>query len=347
MFIEELIKELNAARKIGLMVQGEDLLDKWFASNSYNSDSYNEADIDSMKALLFETNLYSEHFLTVVSDAHHFSYLDIDPIAPVLPLPKDTPIEDLPGILSTVSANLPYRVMTLSYRSPTDHGNIPHVALLEELCEGLINIQIWKKENGLFGKWSYMGLNLIISTRGSFTYWDGLVDYYKENGLTDMVPLAERAEGFVFLHQYLNIEEDKKGLEAEIGLMEIDLYSYIIPYLYLLNIKGIPIKECRSINSYGHKLKKAKKGEIPIPFIIYKKINIDLPAMINKTGSNNSSTREDVRRRLHLCRGHIKEYTSDRPLFGRYIGMVWCPAHVRGDLSNGVVIKDYQSKLRR
>lgn len=341
MFVENLIKELNITRKMGLMIQGEDLLDNWASSGSYDG-----ADIDNMKALLFETNLYSEHFLTVVSDAQHFSYLDLDPITPVLPLPKDTPIEDIPGILSTVSANLPYKIMTLSYRVPTDRGEIPHVALLEELCEGLINIQIWKKENGLLGKWSYMGLNLILSTRGSFTYWDGLVNYFKENGITDLIPSAERAQGFIFLHEFLNIG-DKESLEAEIGLIELDLLSYIIPYIYLLNIKGIPLKECRSIHSYGHKHKKVKNGEIPIPFIIYKNINIDLPTMINKTGSNISSTKEDVKRRLHLCRGHIKEYLSDRPLFGKYVGMVWCPAHVRGDLSNGIVIKDYQSKLRR
>lgn len=32
----------------------------------------------------------------------------------------------------------------------------------------------------------------------------------------------------------------------------------------------------------------------------------------------------------HMVRGHFAEYTEERPLFGKYAGRFWIPAHVRG-----------------
>jgi hypothetical protein len=49
-------------------------------------------------------------------------------------------------------------------------------------------------------------------------------------------------------------------------------------------------------------------------------------------------------RRLHFARGHFKHYTKDKPLFGKYVGTVWCPEHVRGAVTRGAVVKDYRVK---
>jgi hypothetical protein len=46
--------------------------------------------------------------------------------------------------------------------------------------------------------------------------------------------------------------------------------------------------------------------------------------------------------RVHLCRGHVREYTEERPLFGKYAGRFWIPPHARGDRKQGVIHKDYQ-----
>jgi hypothetical protein len=32
----------------------------------------------------------------------------------------------------------------------------------------------------------------------------------------------------------------------------------------------------------------------------------------------------------HMVRGHFAEYSTDKPLFGKYVGRFWKPAHVRG-----------------
>jgi hypothetical protein len=45
---------------------------------------------------------------------------------------------------------------------------------------------------------------------------------------------------------------------------------------------------------------------------------------------------------LHICRGHLRTYTEEKPLFGKVIGTFFIPAHLRGDEKVGTVVKDYQ-----
>lgn len=44
---------------------------------------------------------------------------------------------------------------------------------------------------------------------------------------------------------------------------------------------------------------------------------------------------------LHICRGHIKHYGPEKPLFGRFVGNVWCPPHMKGRAENGIIDKTY------
>lgn len=48
-----------------------------------------------------------------------------------------------------------------------------------------------------------------------------------------------------------------------------------------------------------------------------------------------------LQRALHICRGHFKTYTEEKPLLGKITGMFWWEAHVRGNASEGIVLKDY------
>jgi hypothetical protein len=51
-----------------------------------------------------------------------------------------------------------------------------------------------------------------------------------------------------------------------------------------------------------------------------------------------------LKRALHLCRGHFKDYREGGGLFGRHKGLYWWDANVRGSASEGVVAKDYRIK---
>lgn len=55
-----------------------------------------------------------------------------------------------------------------------------------------------------------------------------------------------------------------------------------------------------------------------------------------------SGEKTDLRRALHICRGHFKTFTNDAPLFGRYTGKYWWPSQVRGAKESGLSVKDYR-----
>jgi hypothetical protein len=52
--------------------------------------------------------------------------------------------------------------------------------------------------------------------------------------------------------------------------------------------------------------------------------------------------RSDLRRALHICRGHFKTFSPDAPLLGRATGTYWWGPQVRGSREEGVVLKDYR-----
>lgn len=68
-------------------------------------------------------------------------------------------------------------------------------------------------------------------------------------------------------------------------------------------------------------LKQAKHSDVPHPW------GENVPGMLTAA---------------HLCRGHFKTYTADAPLFGKHVGTFWWGPQMRGDLSAGVVEKDYE-----
>lgn len=49
-----------------------------------------------------------------------------------------------------------------------------------------------------------------------------------------------------------------------------------------------------------------------------------------------------TQQRLHFRRGHFKEYTTEKPLFGKYVGIFWWEAHAAGSVDVGEIKKDYR-----
>jgi hypothetical protein len=44
---------------------------------------------------------------------------------------------------------------------------------------------------------------------------------------------------------------------------------------------------------------------------------------------------------IHICRGHFKTFTADKPLLGKHTGIYWWGMQVRGRKESGVVMKEY------
>jgi hypothetical protein len=109
----------------------------------------------------------------------------------------------------------------------------------------------------------------------------------------------------------------------------IDLpIAIIMEFLNILSCKNIKTKKIGS----NKKKSRAKK-----PLFSYYVLQITS----GKESVDSSGSKNLWSNRVHLCRGHIKTYTAEKPLFGKIIGNIWVPPHARGNKKEGVIHKDY------
>jgi hypothetical protein len=98
---------------------------------------------------------------------------------------------------------------------------------------------------------------------------------------------------------------------------------------------------CRNIATEIHRpgaglLKKRRRSGRTPPFTYH-------TLVIRPTGKHQESIPKHLwENRIHLCRGHFKTYTEDKPLFGRMTGRYWWQPCVKGRNKDGVVMKDYR-----
>lgn len=99
------------------------------------------------------------------------------------------------------------------------------------------------------------------------------------------------------------------------------------------NCKNI---EVRAVDPPAMRKKARRRGDVAYRYHV---LEIDKATMRRAYGDA-GETYEHMP--LHLCRGHFKSYTQEKPLFGRLTGTWWWPQHVRGSATSGVVDKDYK-----
>jgi hypothetical protein len=71
----------------------------------------------------------------------------------------------------------------------------------------------------------------------------------------------------------------------------------------------------------------------------YHVLNIEPMKKILKTEGNSETV--GLKKALHICRGHFKDY-RETGLFGKLHDIYWWEPQVRGSQENGVVLKDYK-----
>lgn len=120
-----------------------------------------------------------------------------------------------------------------------------------------------------------------------------------------------------------------------------DSAIHILMLLYcgirLLNCKNIQTEKIKAPEALNKKRRKNGKQEI----FDYHVLNVVVPG---KKRGYSPETKPLSHNRVHLCRGHFKEYTSEHPLFGHHTGLYWWQPHVRGQNKSGIVVKDYNVK---
>jgi hypothetical protein len=112
--------------------------------------------------------------------------------------------------------------------------------------------------------------------------------------------------------------------------------AYVGPTILVALLKVLSCKNIRT-QVITPKKRKLKRGKLPL--LSYHILQIEQKT-VNQGAQGVAMTAWS--NRVHLCRGHVKEYTAERPLFGKYVGRVWCPPHARGNKALGVIHKEYK-----
>lgn len=135
------------------------------------------------------------------------------------------------------------------------------------------------------------------------------------------------------------------------GLSEDVAYNFCLSVLSAAMPRAlltISLMHCRNVKVLTEipppKLSKKHEKKSGRPLIKYRVLQIDhMKQVLEREG--HAST-EGLKKALHICRGHFKHYGRDGKglLFGKHTATVWVPMHTRGDLEEGVVVKDYNVK---
>lgn len=89
------------------------------------------------------------------------------------------------------------------------------------------------------------------------------------------------------------------------------------------------------------KLSKSHKKKYGNPLVSYKVLKVH---SMRKEREREVIESDDNRKginRLHIARGHFKDYRDGTGLFGKHQDIYWWDQHVRGNAKRGVIVKDY------
>lgn len=124
-----------------------------------------------------------------------------------------------------------------------------------------------------------------------------------------------------------------------------DNYTKMRQFVYVSTLLKInSLLNCINIihikNNHPEKLQKAriKRGKLPLQSYY----TLELKGVSKKYENMMKKNDPQWANRIHLCRGHFKRYTEDKPLFGKYTGLWWWQPAVRGKNKKGVIFKDYE-----
>lgn len=108
---------------------------------------------------------------------------------------------------------------------------------------------------------------------------------------------------------------------------------------------SISLMHCKNIELVDEPMsrqvrrRKERKGEV-----VYKVLAIEpFKQQVRRQVMPGES---EIKKALHICRGHFATYTDKKPLFGKYTGTFWRSMHVRGNAEQGKVVKDYTVDVR-
>lgn len=191
--------------------------------------------------------------------------------------------------------------------------------------------------------WSQFGCYLQTVDKGqqddlNLIRWEVLCFGYATMRNTGIPGLIEVTESNVKANGSLEIPVgwEKRGLPGPKGASGLrDLFAPALFACGLMNCKNVAKEDATETEGPTDKWLRRMKQ----PKLRYHVLNIEPMKQVLST--EGGVEHNGLKKALHICRGHFVHYSAEKPLFGKYEGTFWKPAHVRGSIEQGAVVKDY------
>lgn len=156
-------------------------------------------------------------------------------------------------------------------------------------------------------------------------------------------PISESENQYYYMrlpsHGRSQSELDNLPTETREQLTSIIVFAYpaLLTFCFL-HCKNVDLITNNPPPKLSHAYQKRHKQ----PLVQYKTLDIQPIREILKREGDSEKT--GLKMALHICRGHFKDFSKGKGLFGRYKGMYWWESQVRGSGVEGIVVKDYRMK---
>lgn len=188
--------------------------------------------------------------------------------------------------------------------------------------------------------WRLSFVEYFVLVNDSLRINKNALDYIASFYSTEEINHLLKKDANIFPHPILNYEKFNfenvnKVISTTIEEGKVDL-QHLACSLDLINCKNITTQDIYPDKKLNNKRKKYGKRKL----FTYKTL------IIKPTGKKQKSQALQGLwdNRIHLCRGHFKEYTAEKPLFGKITGRYWWQPSIRGNAKNGMIVKDYEVK---
>lgn len=130
-------------------------------------------------------------------------------------------------------------------------------------------------------------------------------------------------------------------------ILSWDAARYINRHTHLAPLFALSLTHCKNVSTIDApdvrtRQQRRRDERSGVPAVRFQTLQIDPMKQVLRT--EGGSEKNGLKKALHICRGHFAHYSEDKPLFGKYTGTFWRPAHVRGTSEAGTVYKDYKVK---
>lgn len=149
-----------------------------------------------------------------------------------------------------------------------------------------------------------------------------------------LAPIQQHNKCIMSYVHSLDIKSQQEWCDNLRSFLDVGLLT-----ISFLHCKNVVMKQANP----PEKLQKKNIKKRGFPLVRYHVLDIEPMKQILKSEGNSEET--GIKKALHICRGHFKDYTQGNGLFGKIKGLYWWDMFLRGDKHEGLILKDYNIKL--